>query len=94
MLVVVSPEHPSLTSVSPGMAGTRDRLCQLIRQHKLDATAVKCYATEFCGVKALRDATREQVEKFVAHLAEQAEKDRSALLYQLNSYGNSKEGAA
>jgi hypothetical protein len=72
----------------------RDRLCQLIRQHQLDATSVKLYATEFCGVKALRDATREQVEKFVAHLAEEAEKDRSALLCQLDSYGNSKAGAA
>jgi len=72
----------------------RDRLCQLIRQHQLDASLVKSYATEFCGVKALRDATREQVEKFVAHLAEQAEKDRSALLCQLNSYGSSKAGAA
>ncbi len=72
----------------------RDRLCQLIRQHQLDAAAVKSYATEFCGVKALRDATREQVEKFVAHLAEQADKDRTALLCQLNSYGNSKAGAA
>jgi len=72
----------------------RDRLCQLIRQHQLDAAAVKSYATGFCGVKALRDATREQVENFVAHLAEQAEKDRSALVCQLNSYGNSKAGAA
>jgi hypothetical protein len=72
----------------------RDRLCHLIRQHQLDATLVKSYATDFCGVKALRDATREQVEKFVAHLAEQAEKDRSALVCQLNSYGNSKAGAA
>jgi hypothetical protein len=72
----------------------RDRLCQLIRQHQLDAAAVKSYASDFCGVKALRDATREQVEKFVAHLAEQAEKDRNALVCQLNSYGNSKEGAA
>jgi hypothetical protein len=72
----------------------RDRLCQLIRQHQLDASLVKSYATEFCGVKALRDATREQVEKFVVHLAEQAEKDRTALLCQLNSYGNSKAGAA
>jgi hypothetical protein len=34
----------------------RDRLCQLIRQHQLNATLVKSYATEFCGVKALRDA--------------------------------------
>jgi hypothetical protein len=64
----------------------RDRLCQLIRQHQLDATAVKSYATEFCGVKTLRDATREQVENFVAHLAEQAEKDRSALVCQLISH--------
>jgi hypothetical protein len=72
----------------------RDRLCQLIRQHQLDATLVKSYATDFCGVKTLRDATREQVEQFVAHLAEQAEKDRSALLCQLNSYSNSKAGAA
>ena len=72
----------------------RDRLCQLIRLHQLDANLVKFYAADFCGVKALRDATREQVEKFVAHLAEQAEKDRSALVCQLNSYGNSKAGAA
>jgi len=72
----------------------RDRLCQLIRQHQLDATLVKSYATEFCGVKALREATREQVEAFVAHLADWAEKDRDALLCQLNSYLAAKEGAA
>ena len=77
-----------------GGGTVRDRLCQLIRQHKLDAAAVKSYATEFCGVKTLRDASREQVEKFVTHLAEQAEKNRSTLLCQLNSYSNSKEGAA
>jgi hypothetical protein len=72
----------------------RDRLCQLIRQHQLDATLVKSYATDFCGVKALRDATREQVENFVAHLADWADKDRNALLCQLNSYPGPKEGAA
>ena len=72
----------------------RDRLCQLIRQHKLDATLVKSYATDFCGVKTLRDATREQVENFVTHLAEWAESDRNALLCQLNSYPGSKEGVA
>jgi hypothetical protein len=72
----------------------RDRLCQLIRQHHLDATSVKSYAIDFCGVKALRDATREQVERFVAHLAEQAEKDGSGLVRQLSTYGNSKAGAA
>ena len=72
----------------------RDRLCQTIRQHQLDANLVKAYATDFCGVKALRDATREQVETFVAHLADWAEKDRNALLCQLNSYPNQTEGAA
>jgi hypothetical protein len=72
----------------------RDRLCQLIRQHQLDACLVKSYASDFCGVKALRDATREQVENFVAHLADWAEKDRNALLSQLNSYLGQKEVAA
>ena len=72
----------------------RDRLCQLIRQHQLDANLVKAYAVDFCGTKTLREASREQVEGFVAHLADWAEKDRSALLCQLNSYLGSKEGAA
>ena len=72
----------------------RDRLCQLIRQHQLDANLVKSYAVDFCGTKTLREATREQVEAFVAHLADWAEKDRNALLCQLNSYLGSKEGAA
>jgi len=72
----------------------RDRLCQLIRQHQLDATLVKSYATDFCGVKTLREATREQVENFVAHLADWAGRDRDALLCQLNSYLRAKEGAA
>jgi hypothetical protein len=73
----------------------RDRLCQLIRQNHLDANLVKSYATDFCGVKTLRDASREQVENFVAHLADWAEKNRDALLCQLNSYPTTqKEGAA
>ena len=72
----------------------RDRLCQLIRQHQLDANLVKSYATDFCGGKALRDATREQVEAYVAHLADWAQKDRNALLCQLNSYLSQKQGAA
>ena len=46
------------------------------------------------GLRQLREATREQVENFVAHLANWAEKDRNALLCQLNSYLASKEGAA
>jgi hypothetical protein len=72
----------------------RDRLCQIIREHQLDPNLVKAYATDFCGVKVLREATREQVENFVKHLADWAEKDRNALLCQLNSYPGQKEGAA
>ena len=72
----------------------RDRLCQIIRQHHLDPTLVKAYATDFCGVQTLREATREQVENFVTHLADWVEKDRNALLCQLNSYLPAKEGAA
>jgi len=72
----------------------RDRLCQVIRQHQLDPNLVKAYATDHCGAKTLREATREQVENFVAHLADWAEKDRNALLCQLNSYLGQKEGAA
>ncbi len=64
----------------------RDRLCQIIRQHKLDPELVKAYAVDFCGTKALKDATREQVESFVQQLADAAAKDRNALLCHLNSY--------
>ena len=60
--------------------------------HILDA--VKAYATDFCAVKTLREATRHQVENFVAHLADWAEKDRNALLCQLNGYLSEKAGAA
>jgi hypothetical protein len=73
----------------------RDRLCQIIRQHKLDPELVKAYAVDFCGTKTLREATRKQVENFVQQLADWAEKDRNALLCQLNSYSHPKqEGAA
>jgi hypothetical protein len=72
----------------------RDRLCQIIRQHKLDPELVKAYAVDFCGTKTLREASREQVENFVQQLADWAEKDRNALLCQLNSYLGQKEGAA
>ena len=64
----------------------RDRLCQIIRQHQLDPELVKAYAVDFCGTKALKDATREQVESFVQQLAEAAKKDRGALICHLNSY--------
>ena len=73
----------------------RDRLCQIIRQHKLNPELVKAYAVDYCGTKTLREATRDQVENFVRELADWAEKDRNALLCQLNSYAHPKqEGAA
>jgi hypothetical protein len=85
---------PQPTNGNYGGRTVRDHLCQLIRQHQLDATLVKSYATDFCGVKTLREAKREQVQSFVAHLANWASEDRDALLCQLNSYHCSKEGAA
>jgi hypothetical protein len=95
------PESKKLIPQSVNRSGhngspkVRDRLCQLIRQHELDPNLVKAYATDFCGVKTLRDATREQVENFVTHLSDWAQKDRNALLCQLNSYpGQKEEGAA
>jgi hypothetical protein len=72
----------------------RDRLCQIIRQHKLDPDLVKAYAIHFCGTTTLKDAGREQVESFVQHLAESAQKDRNALLCRLNSYAQPTQEAA
>ena len=82
---------PQLANGNYGGTKVRDRLCQIIRQYQLDATLVKSYATDFCGVKSLREATREQVEDFVQQLADWAETDRDALLCQLNSYMPRKE---
>jgi len=93
----VSEKVPRKPANGNGGPKVRDRLCQIIRQHQLDATLVKSYATDFCSVKSLREATREQVENFVEHLADWAGKDRNALLCELNSYlprGDNKEGAA
>ena len=64
----------------------RDQLCLLIRKYELDPTLVKRYAADFCGTEALRDASRDLVEAFVARLAEEAAKDRAALICKLNSY--------
>ena len=69
----------------------RDRLCQVIRQHKLDPELVKAYAVDFCGTQVLKDASRDKVEVFVQQLAEKAHKDRDGLLCQLNSYARPKQ---
>jgi hypothetical protein len=90
---ITSPEDrpkfpPGDTKTNGNGSGlsVRNQLCQIIRLHKLDPVLVKAYALDFCGSKTLKDATREQVEKFVRKLAESAQKDRNALLCQLNSY--------
>jgi hypothetical protein len=74
-----------------GQPRLRDRLCLLIRQHKLDAGLVKAYAADYCGTATLRDASRDQVEAFINELAESAAKDREALIGQLNSYSKQQE---
>lgn len=69
-----------------GQPRLRDRLCLLIRQHNLDAGQVKRYATEFCHVQSLRDATRPQIQEFLDHLTELANQGRDKLLNQLESF--------
>ena len=39
----------------------------------------------------LRDATRDQIEAFINHLADRAAKDREGLLCHLNSYPKPEE---
>jgi hypothetical protein len=69
----------------------RDRLCLLIRQHRLDPNLVKSYAADFCGTATLREAGRERLEAFVAQLSQQAATDRDALLCRLNSFAKPEE---
>jgi hypothetical protein len=86
---IPTEKHPPQNANGNGNGSgpkVRDRLCQLIRQHKLDPELAKAYAVDFCGTKTLRDASREQVENFVRELADWVEKDRNALVCQLNSY--------
>jgi hypothetical protein len=71
-----------------GQPRLRDQLCLLIRKHNLDPHQVKRYAADFCGTEELRGASRELIESFVIKLAEEAVKDRAALVCKLNSYGN------
>ena len=76
---------------SNGQPRLRDRLCLLIRQHRLDAALVKAYAADYCGTPTLRDASRESIEAFINDLAERATKDREGLLCHLNSYAKPQE---
>ena len=89
-------KRPPKSANSNGANGhrLRDRLCQLIRQHELDPILVKSYAIDFCDVKTLKEATREQVENFIEHVADWASKDKNALVCQLNSYLGKQEVVA
>jgi len=61
----------------------RDQLRQLIRQHKLDPALVKQYALEYCGVKTLRQASREQVASFLQLLQSRVAEDHESLAKDL-----------
>jgi hypothetical protein len=95
-----SQPEPNVRKLPPQSANgngepkLRDQLCLLIRQHRLDATLVKQYAADFCGTKDIRQANREQIQSFIAHLTELATKDREGLLCKLNSYGQKPEAGA
>jgi len=71
----------------------RDRLCLLIRQHRLDASLVKAYAADYCGTAVLKEAKRDLVEAFVNDLEERATKDREGLVCHLNTYSTSSQEA-
>jgi hypothetical protein len=86
--------RPTLVAANGNGHHLRDRLLVLIRQHKLNGTLVKAYAADFCDVKELREASKEQVEQFIDHLSEYATNDRDGLLCQLNSYAHKQESAA
>ena len=83
--------HPGSNRSSNGQPRLRDKLCLLIRKYELDPNLVKRYAADFCGTQELRDAGRDLVEAFVSTVAEEAAKDRAALICKLNSYSQPEE---
>jgi hypothetical protein len=64
----------------------RDRLCLLIREHRLNAGLVKSYAADFCGTDTVSAASRDSIESFICHLSSAAKENRDALICKLNSY--------
>jgi hypothetical protein len=82
---------PNRSGSVNGQPRLRDKLCILIRKYELDPNLVKRYAADFCGTETLRDAGRDLVEAFVSTVAEEAAKDRSALICKLNSYSQPEE---
>lgn len=78
-------------SSNNGQPRLRDQLCLLIRKYDLDPNLVKAYAADFCGTQSLKEASREQVESFISHLAACAKESRDALVCRLNSYAQPEE---
>lgn len=54
----------------PESTSLRERLALLVRNYGLDARAVKRYAVAFCQVEDLKQARRNDVERFIEQLAE------------------------
>jgi hypothetical protein len=86
-----SVHPPNGNGSTNGQPRLRDKLSLLIRKYELDPNLVKRYAADFCGTESLRDAGRDLVEAFVSTVAEEAAKDRSALICKLNSYSQTAE---
>jgi len=76
---------------SNGQPKLRDQLCLLIRQHNLDPALVKTYAADFCGTQTIKDASRDLVESFIAHISTSAKEDLDGLICKLNSYSRPAE---
>jgi len=87
----IDSSHSNGNGSGSGQPRLRDKLCLLIRKYELDPTLVKRYAADFCGTEALRDASRDLVEAFISTLAEEAAKDRAALICKLNGYNQIEE---
>ena len=85
-----SAEHASNGS-SNGQPRLRDQLCLVIRQHNLNPALVKAYAADFCGTPSLKEANRDLVQSFIAHLAACAKENRDMLIRRLNSYAQTAE---
>ena len=88
---VKAAHPPNGNGSANGQPRLRDKLCLLIRKYELDPNLVKRYAADFCGTETLRDAGRDLVEAFISTVAEEAAKDRSALICKLNGYSQPAE---
>jgi hypothetical protein len=88
-------KHP-LANQTPGTTGDSTRLPITIPRKSESSIRTSSSPTPSISAapRLSREASREQVQGFVAHLADWAEKDRNALLRQLNRYLGSKEGLA